>query len=96
MGLSAKRFPWNWLVCCRRCRPDNPPTRRIFGSVAVLTGAKAGDIASAIREAVASRDRLAANAESLKKDYPGSWELQASDVWSAIEADTGSGERPVT
>ena len=75
---------------------DNPPTRRIFGSVAVLTDSEAGDIASAIREAVASRDSLAANAESLKKDYPGSWELQASDVWSAIEADTGSGERSVT
>jgi glycosyltransferase involved in cell wall biosynthesis len=75
---------------------DNPPTRRIFGSVAVLTSAEAGDIASAIRKAVLSRDSLAANAESLKKDYPKSWEPQASDVLNAIEADTDSGERSVT
>ena len=75
---------------------DNPPTRRIFGSVAVLTGAEAGDIASAISKAVLSRDSLAANAESLKKDYPKSWEPQASDVWNAIEADTDSVERSDT
>jgi glycosyltransferase involved in cell wall biosynthesis len=74
---------------------DNPPTRRIFGSVAALTGSEAGDIASAIREAVNSRDRLAANAEALRTVYPDRWDVQADEVWRAIEACNGRGERSV-
>jgi glycosyltransferase involved in cell wall biosynthesis len=72
---------------------DNPPTRRIFGTVAVLTDSEAGGIASAIREAVVRRDKLVVNAESLRTDYPGRWESQASEVWSAIAAPAGRGER---
>jgi glycosyltransferase involved in cell wall biosynthesis len=72
---------------------DNPPTRDIFASAAVLTGCEAEDIASAIGKAVESRQQLASSAQALRGVYPGRWKVQADAVWNAIKAKTLSGRR---
>jgi glycosyltransferase involved in cell wall biosynthesis len=73
---------------------DNPPTRDLFDSVAVLTGSEADEIASAIRNAIADRERLAANALKLRNDYPRRWQARADFVLKAIEDQIGPARRP--
>lgn len=65
---------------------DNPPTRELFGAAAVLTGNSPGEIASAVRRALAERERLAANARELRDAFTKRWPAQASAAWSAILA----------
>ena len=65
---------------------DNRPTREIFGSVAVLTGSYSREIASAIRQALESREQLEANTAALRNSYSTRWQTQAEKVWGEIEA----------
>jgi hypothetical protein len=63
---------------------DNPPTRDIFGSAAILTGPEPGEIARAVRAALEQREQLAANARRLREAFPARWLPQSAAVWDAI------------
>jgi glycosyltransferase involved in cell wall biosynthesis len=63
---------------------DNPATREIFGSAAVLTDNGPKSIARAVRTAVKRRNRLGANARALREEYPAPWETRAATAWHAI------------
>ena len=63
---------------------DNPATRDIFGSAAILTGSAPGEIADALRQALARREELARNARELRASFPTRWQPQAADTWNAI------------
>jgi hypothetical protein len=63
---------------------DNPATREIFGSAAVLTDNDPKSIARAVRTAVKRRNRLGANARALREEYPAPWETRAATAWHAI------------
>jgi glycosyltransferase involved in cell wall biosynthesis len=73
---------------------DNPATREIFGSAAVLTDNSAAGIACAVATAVEQRERLEANAQILRAGYPATWQVQAASVWAAICADA-TATRPI-
>lgn len=65
---------------------DNPATRELFGSAAVLTNNQAADIARAVRTAIDQRDRLAANARALRERYGAPWHVQAATAWDEIRS----------
>jgi glycosyltransferase involved in cell wall biosynthesis len=69
---------------------DNPPTREIFGTAAVLTGNGSEEIAAALRQAIGDRERLETAANALRGSYPERWRTQADAVWRAIEEHAGS------
>jgi glycosyltransferase involved in cell wall biosynthesis len=73
---------------------DNPPTRDIFASAAVLTGCEVEDIASAIGNAIKRRERLASGALALREVYPNRWQVRADSAWAAIKAQCVSSRRP--
>ncbi len=66
---------------------DNPATREIFGSAAVLTDNSAASIACAVATAVEQRERLEANARVLRARYAAPWQVRAASVWATIYAD---------
>ena len=66
---------------------DNPATREIFGSAAVLTDNSAADIARAVATAVEQRERLETDARALRAGYAAPWQTQAASVWAAICAE---------
>jgi glycosyltransferase involved in cell wall biosynthesis len=72
---------------------DNPPTREIFGTAAVLTENDAEQIAAALRSAIAERERLEAGARELQESYRTRWQAQAGLVWRVIEEHADSGKR---
>jgi glycosyltransferase involved in cell wall biosynthesis len=63
---------------------DNPPTREIFGPASILTGPQPEEIAAALREALARRTHLEAEARKLRENYKVRWEAQAGQVWQSI------------
>lgn len=65
---------------------DNPATRRLFGSAAILTGNEPDEIADALRKALAQREALAVNARELRARFQESWQVQAAAAWDAIAA----------
>ncbi len=73
---------------------DNPATREIFGSAAVLTDNSAAGIACAVATAVEQRERLEANARVLRARYAAPWQVQAARVWATICADA-TATRPI-
>ena len=72
---------------------DNPPTRDLFGSAAVLTGSDPDAIAAALRRAIDERERLEAGARELRESYRTHWQTQADAVWDSIGAHAGAGKR---
>jgi glycosyltransferase involved in cell wall biosynthesis len=74
---------------------DNPATREIFGSAAVLTDNSAADIACAVATAVEQRESLEANARLLRARYAAPWRVQAASVWATICADAMA-TRPIS
>jgi glycosyltransferase involved in cell wall biosynthesis len=71
---------------------DNPATRRVFGPAAILAGSEPGEIADALRKALARRETLAANARELRAAFQGNWQTQAAAAWDAIRA--GAAAKP--
>ena len=65
---------------------DNPATRDIFESAAVLTGSNPDEIAAAVRRAIEDCERLGANARQLRETFGLRWQAQAAAVWNAIQA----------
>lgn len=63
---------------------DNPATRELFGPAACLTNNEPYDIARAVRDAIAQRNRLASNARELRNAYAAPWQQQADAAWNAI------------
>ena len=72
---------------------DNPATRDLFGSAAVLTGDSPEEIAAALRQAIEERERLESNASKLQESFRTHWQAEADTVWRTIEAQTAPGRR---
>lgn len=72
---------------------DNPPTREIFGRIAVLTNNEPENIAAALRRALAQRDQLAANAADVREAFRARWQLQSVEAWDAICTRVSAGSR---
>jgi glycosyltransferase involved in cell wall biosynthesis len=72
---------------------DNPPTRKLFGAAAVLTGSSPEAIAAALRKAIAERERLEAGADQLQAAFPERWQAEADAAWETIEAQCARGRR---
>jgi glycosyltransferase involved in cell wall biosynthesis len=72
---------------------DNPPTREIFGQVAVLTSNEPKTIAIALRSALEQRDQLAANALEVREAFRTHWQLQSVEAWDAICTRASAGTR---
>lgn len=71
---------------------DNPPTREIFGPAAALTGHRPAEIAATLRQALARRTQLEAEARALRERYRVRWEAQAEGVWQSILAGAAAAE----
>jgi glycosyltransferase involved in cell wall biosynthesis len=75
---------------------DNPPTREIFGAAAILTDSRPGEIAKALRAALEQRERLEANARSIRETYGANWRTKADVTWEAICAGARADSRGLT
>jgi glycosyltransferase involved in cell wall biosynthesis len=75
---------------------DNPPTREIFGRVAVLTSNEPENIANALRAALEQRDKLAANAPEVREAFRARWQLQSAEAWDAIHTRASACNRGLT
>jgi glycosyltransferase involved in cell wall biosynthesis len=75
---------------------DNPPTREIFGRVAVLTSNEPENIANALRTALEQSDQLAANAVEVREAFRARWQLQSAEAWDAIRTRASAGNRGLT
>jgi glycosyltransferase involved in cell wall biosynthesis len=75
---------------------DNPPTREIFGSAAVLTSNEPDSIVAALHMALAQRHQLAANARDVREAFRARWQIQAAAAWDAIRAGASAGNRGLT
>ena len=65
---------------------DNPATRELFGTAAVLTNNTVTDIVRAVTTAVEQRERLKANARALCAAYTAPWQIKSTSAWTAIHA----------
>jgi glycosyltransferase involved in cell wall biosynthesis len=63
---------------------DNPPTRTLFGGAALFARPDAGNIATAIRDALGQQVLLRTGAQRTREAYRISWEEAASSVWEEI------------
>jgi glycosyltransferase involved in cell wall biosynthesis len=72
---------------------DNPPTREIFGSAAVLTGNEPESIAAALRTALEQRNQLAADAREVREEFRARWQTQADATWDVIRAGAAAASR---
>ncbi len=72
---------------------DNPATREIFGSAAILTSSEADDIARAVRTSIEQRDRLPVHAWRLREESGTPWHARASIAWGAIRAGGNAARR---
>jgi glycosyltransferase involved in cell wall biosynthesis len=72
---------------------DNPATRDLFGSAAILTGNSPEEIAAALRRAIEERERLESNASELKESFRTRWRVEADTVWRTIEAQAARGRQ---
>lgn len=72
---------------------DNPPTRDLFGRVAVLTSNQPEDIANALRTALRQRGELAANAAKEREAFGTRWQLLSAEAWATIRARATAGNR---
>jgi glycosyltransferase involved in cell wall biosynthesis len=72
---------------------DNPATRDIFETAAVLTGSSPDEIAKAMRRAIEDSDRLGTCARQLRETFKLQWQTQAATVWNAIQAQAAARRR---
>jgi glycosyltransferase involved in cell wall biosynthesis len=72
---------------------ENPPTREIFGRVAVLTSNQPEDIANALRTALKQCEQLAANAVKEREAFRARWHLQSAEAWDCIHTRASAANR---
>ena len=68
---------------------DNPPTRDIFETAAVLTENVPEQIVLAVRAALDESEDLAANARQLQESYSRRWREKAAAAWQVIASESG-------
>ena len=68
---------------------NNPATREIFETAAVLTENVPEQIVSAVRAALAESEELGANARQLQESYSRRWREKAAAAWQVIASESG-------